>query len=168
MALLVKAELEKFLSANFIRAIDYAEWISNIVPISKHEKSIWVCTNFRDLNKECPKDDFPLPNIDMIVDMTTGYEMYSLMDGFSGYNQIKIAPVDQEKIGFTCAWGTFCWNVMAFGLKNAGALYQREMTTIFHDMMHKNMEDYVDDTLEKSEKWDTHLKDLSLILDRME
>ena len=108
VALLVKVELEKLLSANFIRAIDYAEWISNIVPISKHEKSIWVCTNFRDLKKACPKDDFPLPNIDMTVDMTAGYEMYSLMDGFSGYNQIKIALADQEKIAFTCAWGTFC------------------------------------------------------------
>ena len=104
------------------------------------------------LNRACPKDDFPLPNIDMIVDMTVGYEMYSLMDGFSGYNQIKIAPTDQEKTTFTCSWGTFCWNVMPFGLKNAGATYQRAMTTIFHDMMHKNMEDYVDDTLEKSKK----------------
>ena len=119
VALLVKAELEKLLKAGFIRAIDYAEWISNIVPVSKHEKSIRVCTNFCYLNLACPKDDFLLPNIDMIVDMMAGYEMYSLMDGFSGYNQIKIVPKDQEKIAFTCAWGTFCWNVMPFGLKNA-------------------------------------------------
>ena len=90
------------------------------------------------------------------------------MDGFSGYNQIKIAPVDQEKIAFTCTWGTFCWNFMPFALKNAGSTYQRAMTTIFHDMMHKNMEDYVDDTLAKSRIRDTHLLDLSLILDHME
>ncbi len=68
---------------------------------------MWVCTNFLDVNKACPKDDFPLPNIDMIVDMIVGYKMYSLMDGFSRYNQIKIALFDQEKIAFTCAWGTF-------------------------------------------------------------
>ena len=86
----------------------------------------------------------------MIVDMIAGYAMYSLMDGFSSYNQIKIAPEDQEKTSFTCAWGTFYWNVMPFGLKNAGATYQRAMTTIFHNMMHKNMEDYVDYTLGKS------------------
>ena len=86
VALLVKAELEKLLKAGFIRAIDYAEWISNIVQVSKHDKSIRVCTDFRDLNLACPKDDFPLPNIDMIVDMMAEYEMYSLMDGFSGYN----------------------------------------------------------------------------------
>ena len=103
IALLVKDELEKLLSANFIRAIEYMKWISNIVPISKHDKSIRVCTNFGDLNKACPKDDFLLPNIDMIVDMTTSYEMYSLMDNFSSYNQIKIAPKDQDKIAFTCA-----------------------------------------------------------------
>ena len=86
VALLVKAELEKLLKACFIHAIDYAEWISNIVPVSKHDKSIKVCTDFRDLNLACPKDDFPLPNIDMIVDMMARYEMYSLMDGFSSYN----------------------------------------------------------------------------------
>lgn len=152
VALLVKGELEKLLSANFIRAIDYAKWISNIVPISKYDKSIQVCTNFRDLNKACPKNYFPLPNIDMIVDMIVGCEMYSLKDGFSRYNKIKIALVDQEKTIFTCAWGTFCWNVMPFGLKNSSATYKRVMSSIFHDMMHKNMEDYVDDALEKSRK----------------
>ena len=82
----VKAELEKLLKTNFIRAIGYAKWISNIVPISKHEKSIWVCIDFRDLNKACPKDNFPLPNIDMIVDMIVSYLMYSPMDNFLVYN----------------------------------------------------------------------------------
>ena len=86
IALLVKVELEKLLGAKFIRAIDYAEWISNIVPVSIHEKTIQVCTDFRDVNRACPKDDFPLPNIDMIVDMTVGYQIYSLIDGFFGYN----------------------------------------------------------------------------------
>ena len=78
VALLVKSELEQLLMANFIRIIDYAEWISNIVLVSKHDKLFQVCTNFRDLNKAFPKDEFPLPNIDMIVDMTIGYAMYPL------------------------------------------------------------------------------------------
>ena len=130
VALLVKAELEKLLNARFIWVIDYAEWISNIVPISKPNGSIRVCTDFRDVNRACPKDDFPLPNIDMIVDMTVGFKMYSLMDGFSGYNQIKIALEDQEKIAFTCAWGTFCWNVMPFGLKML-VLHIRELWHLF-------------------------------------
>lgn len=76
--------------------------------------------------------------------------MVSLMDGFFGYNQIKIALEDQDKIAFTCLWGTCCWNVMPFGLKNVGKTYQREMVTIFNDMMHTFMEDYVDDLLAKS------------------
>ena len=94
--------------------------------------------------------------------------MYSPIDAFSSYNQIKIAPEDQEQTAFTCAWGTFCWNVMPFGLNNANATYQRVVNTIFHGMMHKTMEDYMDDTLVKSAKRNTHLQDLGPILDRME
>ena len=90
------------------------------------------------------------------------------MDIFFGYNQIKIAPEDQEKTTYTCPWGTFYWNVMPFGLKNVGATYQRVVTKIFHDMMHKTMEDYVDDTFLKSVKHNTHLQDLGHILDHME
>ena len=117
------------------------------MPVSKADKSIIICTDFRDLNLACPKDDFPLPSIDTIMDLTSGHSMFSLMDGFSGYNQIKIELEDQDKTTFTCAWGTFCWNGIPFCLKNAGVTYQRAMITIFHDMMHKFMEDYVDDIL---------------------
>ena len=86
------------------------------MPTRKHFGGIWICTDYHDLNKACPKDDFPLPNIDIIVDMIVGYEMLSLIDGFSSYNQIRIALEDQHKIDFTCPWGTYCWNVMPFGL----------------------------------------------------
>jgi hypothetical protein len=94
IALLVKEQLKKLLDVGFIRSIDYAEWISNIVLVSKLDGNIRICIEFRDLNKACPKDDFPLPKIDTIVDLTVGHAMYSLMDGFFGYNQIKIAPED--------------------------------------------------------------------------
>ena len=86
IALLVKAELEKLISTNFIRPLAYASWISNIVPISKKNGSIRICIDFWDLNKAWPKDDFPLPNIYTIVDLTSCHPMFSLMDGFSGYN----------------------------------------------------------------------------------
>ena len=82
IALLVKAELEKLISTNFIRTLAYASWISNIVPISKKNGIIRICIDFRDVNKACPKDDFPLPNIDNIVDLIAGDSMFSLMDGF--------------------------------------------------------------------------------------
>ena len=82
VALLVKAEVEKMLEAKVIRPIDYSEWISNMVLVTKPSGDIKICTDFRDLNKACPKDDFPLPKIDMIVDLTTGHKILSLMDGF--------------------------------------------------------------------------------------
>lgn len=94
--------------------------------------------------------------------------MLSLMDGFLGYNQIKIAPEDQEKTTFTSPWGTFCWEVMTFGLKNTGATYQRAMTMIFHDMMHTFMEDYVDELLEKSFTREGHLEILDKIFTQLE
>ena len=97
VALLVKEELEKMLKAKVICSIDYLKWISNMVPVTKPPNplmifdDIRICTNFKDLNKACPKDDFPLPNIDMILDLTTSHEILSFMDGFSRYNQIQIA-----------------------------------------------------------------------------
>ena len=88
VALLVKVELKKMLNAKVICLIDYSEWISNMVPVTKPYGGIKICTYFQDLNKACPKDDFPLSNIDMIIDLTTRHEIMSLMDGFFGYNQI--------------------------------------------------------------------------------
>lgn len=163
IALLVKTKLEKLISTNFIQPLAYASWISNIIPISKKDCSICICIDFWDVNKARPKDDFLLPNIDTIIDLTAGHSMFSLMDVFLGYNQIRIASEDQEKKTFTCAWGTFCWNVMPFGLKIVGATYQRAMITIFHDMMHIFLEDYVDDILAKSRTWEDHLPILDKI-----
>lgn len=118
IALLVKTEIEKLLDFGFIHSIDYSDWISNIVLVSKGENKIRMCTDFRNLNKASLKDDFPLPNIDMIVDSTAGHALLSFMDDFSGYDQIFIPPEDQFKTAFITPWGTFCWVMMPFGLKN--------------------------------------------------
>lgn len=104
----------------------------------------------------------------MIVDLTIGHEMLSLMDGFFGYNQIRIADEDQHQTVFTTPWGTFCYRVMPFGLKNAGATYQCAMTTIFHDLLHKIMEDYVDNLLGKSKTRQEHIPILKQIFERLE
>ena len=122
--------------AKFICPFDYSEWISNIVLVTKPFNDIRICIDFRDLNKACPKDDFPLPNIDMIIDLIGVHEILSLMDGFSRYNQIQIAKENQNKTTCTNPWGTFCYNMMLFGLSNVGETYQREMTAIFHDPIH--------------------------------
>ena len=89
------------------------------------------------------------------------------MDGFSGYNQIKMAPEDIEKTTFVTLWGTFCYKVMAFRLKNAGATYQRAMVALFHDMMHKEIEVYVDDMIAKSRTEDEHLVNLRKLFGRL-
>ena len=117
----VKEGLEDLLKAGFIRTIDYPDWLANIVVVPKKSGKVRICIDFRDLNKATPKDDYPLSSIDLLVDSTAGHAMFSFMDGYSGYNQIKLAARDQSKTSFTTPWGTFCYTVMPFGLKNAGA-----------------------------------------------
>ena len=139
----------------------------NVVPVPKKDGKVRVCVDFRDLNKVSPKDDFSLPHIDMLVDSTTGNPMLSFMDGFSGYNQILMAPEDTEKTSFITEWGTYCYRVMPFGLKNAGATYQRAATTLFHDMMHRDVEVYVDGMIVKSRDKADHLAALQRFFERI-
>ena len=122
--------------------------------------------DFHNLNKACPKDEFPLPNIDLLVDSTAKSSMFSFMDGYSGYNQIRMAAKDAEKTAFRTPIGNFYYTVMPFGLKNARATYQRTMTAIFHDMMHKEMEDYVDNIVVKSKTRAGHLQILEQVFER--
>ena len=82
-----------------------AKWIANVLPVPKKDGKVRIGVEFRDLNKACPKDDFPLPHIDVLVDNTTGTALMSFMDGFSRYNQIKMAPEDMSKTTFTTKWG---------------------------------------------------------------
>ncbi|KAM1053307.1 hypothetical protein ACFX2C_000813 [Malus domestica] len=113
------------------------------------------------------EDDFPLLIIEIMVDATTGHEALSFMDGSSGYNQIRMALADEELIAFRTPKGIYCYKVMPFGLKNAGATYQRAMQKIFSDMLHKNVECYVDDVVVKTKKRSNHLKDLRVVFERL-
>ena len=131
--------------------VEYSEWLANIVPIPKKDDKVRVCVDFRDFNKTNLKDDFPFPQIDLLVNNTVGHSMLFFMDRFSGYNKILMAPEDMEKTTFITEWGTYCYRIMPFGLKNARATYQRATTTLFHDMMHRVVEVYVDDMIVKSE-----------------
>ncbi|RVW35306.1 Transposon Tf2-12 polyprotein [Vitis vinifera] len=139
----------------------------HIVPVPKKDGKVRVCIDFRDLNKASPKDDFPLPHIDMLVDNTAGHSMLSFMDGFFGYSQILMALEDMEKTSFITEWGTYCYRVMPFGLKNLGATYQRAATTLFHDMMHWDVEVYVDDMIVKSRDRSDHLAALERFFERI-
>ena len=125
MSLKINEEVKKQFDANFLAIAGYPEWVTNIVPVPKKDGKVRMCMDYQDLNRASPKDNFPLPHIDVIVDNMTSFALFSFMDGFSGYNQIKMAPEDMEKTTFITLWGTFCYKVMSFGLKNVGAMYQR-------------------------------------------
>ena len=120
---------------------------------STHEEKngqIRCCVDFRNLKNVCPKDEFPLPNINLLVDLAVGNSMFSFMDVYNGYNQIRMAAKDVEKTAFGTPIRNFYHIMMPFGLKNAGATYQRTMIAIFHDMMHREIKDYIDDIVVKS------------------
>jgi hypothetical protein len=143
-ALAIKIEVEKIIKAGFIYPMALTDWVSNIILIDKKQGTIHVCIDYRDINKAYPKDNFTTPFIDQIVDDCAGSEIFSLMDGFSGYNQINIVPADQHKTAFICPWGTFTYRKIPFGLKNAGATFQRAMSYAFHDI-NNIVQPYLDD-----------------------
>ena len=109
----------------------YSDWLANVVMVKKASGKWQMCVDFTDLNKACPKDSYPLPRVDVLVDSTARHQLLSFMDAFSGYNQIRMYEADQEKTSFVTSQGLFCYKVMPFGLKNAGATYQRLMNKMF-------------------------------------
>ncbi|XP_062019159.1 uncharacterized protein LOC133735742 [Rosa rugosa] len=160
----IREEVAKLQDIGFIRQVIYPQWISNLVMVKKASGKWRMCVDFKNLNKACPKDSFPLPRIDQLVDATAGHELLSMMDAFSGYNQIKMHPSDQECTTFTTDKGLYCYNVMPFGLKNTGATYQRLMNAMFAEHLGKIIEVYVDDMLVKSVRASGHVANLKVIV----
>ena len=124
-----------------------------------------MCVDFTDLNKACPKDPFPMPEIDQLVDATVGHPQMSFLDAFQCYHQIPLALNDQEKTTFVTPIGNYHYKVMPFGLKNAGSTYQRMMTRMFESLLGKNIEIYMDDMVVKSKVISEHLGDLRVIFE---
>ena len=124
-----------------------------------------MCVDFTELNKACPKDPFPMPRIDQLVDVTVGHPRMSFLNAFQGYHQIPLATDDQEKTAFVTHVGNYHYKVMPFGLKNAGSTYQRMMTKMFEPQLGKNVEDYIDDMVVKSKLVSQHLTDLANIFE---
>ena len=156
----IETKVNKLIKVGFIHEVQYLEWIANIVPVKKKNGQIWVCVDFRDLSNACPKDDFPLPITEVMVDTTTSHEALSFMDGYSGYNQIRMNPKDEELTAFRTPKGIYCYKVMPFGLKNAGATYQQAMPKIFDNVRHKYVKCYVDDLVVKTKGREDNLVDL--------
>jgi hypothetical protein len=163
----VKKEIEKMLEAGFIRPCRYAEWISSNVPIQKKDGQWWVCVDFRNHNRATPKDEYPMPVAETLINVAAGNKILSFMDGNAGYNQIFMAPEDIHKTAFRVPGvvGLFEYMVMTFGLKNVGATYQRAMNYIYDDLISKSVEIYIDDIVVKSTSTGGHLGDLRQVFE---
>ena len=148
----IQPEVDNLLKVRFIREVKYPEWLANVVVVPKKGGKWRVCVDYTDLNDMCPKDSFPLPHIDQIVDASARHGMLSFLDTFSRYHQIPMHQPDIEKTSFIPPYGLFCYNVMSFGLKNAGAIYQRLITKMFRPLLGKTMEVYFNDMLVKSKE----------------
>nr|XP_017250755.1 PREDICTED: uncharacterized protein LOC108221384 [Daucus carota subsp. sativus] len=146
----IEAQVEKLLEAKFIEEIEYPERLANVVVVKKSNNKWRMCVDYTDLNKNCPKDHYPLPNIDQLIDATSGYQILSFLDAFSGYHQIAMDAEDIPKTAFITPKGTYAYIKMPFGLKNAGATFQRMVNKVFADQIGRNMEYYVDDMIVKS------------------
>ncbi|GAU45897.1 hypothetical protein TSUD_24990 [Trifolium subterraneum] len=154
------------LEANFIAEAQYTTWLSNVVLVKKSNGKWRMCVDYTDLNRACPKDASPLPNIDKLVDNSSGFKLLSFMDAYSGYNQIKMAEIDKKKTTFMTETGNYYYNVMSFGLKNAGATYQRMMNKVFHNEIGDMLEVYMDDMIVKSEEEIDHTVHLKRVFDQ--
>nr|GFA84638.1 reverse transcriptase domain-containing protein [Tanacetum cinerariifolium] len=156
----IKKEVEKLLDAGLIYLVSDSPWVS---------PSPWrVCIDYRKLNEATRKDHFPLPFMDQMLERLAGNEYYCFLDGFSGYFQILIDPRDQEKTTFTCPYGTFAYRRMPFGLCNAPGTFQRCMLAIFHDMVEKTMEVFMDDFSVLGNSFESCLSRLDKMLQRCE
>ena len=160
-------ETEKLMQVGFIQEAQYTTWLSNVVLVKKPNGKWIMCTDYIDLNKACPKDSYPLPSIDRLVDGSFGQEMMSFLDAYSGYNQIQMNRSDIPKTAFTTDTTNYCYKVMPFGLKNVGATYQRLMDKVFKEQIGKNMEVYVDDMIVKSCEVQRHVEDLEEVFARI-
>ncbi|GJY89270.1 reverse transcriptase domain-containing protein [Tanacetum coccineum] len=182
----IKKEVEKLLDAGLIYPISDSPWVSPVhcVPkkggmtvVKNDENDLiptrlvtgWrVCIDYRKLNEATRKDHFPLPFMDQMLERLAGNQFYCFLDGFSGYFQIPIDPKDQEKTTFTCPYGTFAYRCMPFGLCNAPGTFQRCMMAIFHDMIEKTMEVFMDDFSVFGDSFSTCLSHLDKMLKRCE
>ncbi|KAL5549377.1 hypothetical protein UlMin_004608 [Ulmus minor] len=180
----VKKKVVKLMDAGIIYPISDSSWVSpvQVVPkkggmtVVKNDKNEliptrtvtgWrVCIDYRKLNDATRKDHFPLPFIDQMLERLSGHDYYCFLDGYSGYNQIPLAPEDQEKTTFTCPYGTFAYRRMPFGLCNAPATFQRCMLSIFSDMVEKYIEVFMDDFSVFGSSFDNCIANLALVLQR--
>jgi hypothetical protein len=156
----IEKEVKKLLDAKIIVPLRYSDWVANLVPVRKKNGEIRLCVDFRNLNKASLKDNYPLPKMDHVLEKVVGATRMSMIDGFSGYNQIVVCESDKEKTAFTTPWGTFMYDKMPFGLMNAGATFQRAMDIAFVGERDKFVVIYLDDLTVFSKSDEDHITHL--------
>ena len=164
-AVKVKEEIDKLLKVKFIRPVKKATWLSPIVVVPNKNGKIRVCVDYQKLNASTVTNAFPLPFSDEVLDAVARHEVYSFLDGFSGYNQLRMHLDDQEKTTFVTEWGVFVVVVMMFGLKTALATFQRAIQEIFNDYIPAFMQVFLDDFVVYNRKT-KHFEHLRLCLER--
>jgi hypothetical protein len=157
----ILVEVCKLLAAGFIRECKHPVWLANPVLVPKKTGGLRICIDYTDLNKHCPKDPFPLPRIDQVVDSMAGSVLLYFLDYYSGYHQIALHPDDEDKTTFIMPHGIYCCKVMTFGLKKAGATYQKAIQKCLKSQIGKNAEAYVDDMVVKTTEEDKLISDLT-------
>jgi ribonuclease HI len=158
----IAEEVHKLMVAGFIKEVFHPEWLANPVLVRKKGGKWRMCVDYTGLNKACPKVPYHLPRIDQIVDSTAGCETLSFLDAYSGYHQIKMKESDQLATSFITPFGMYCYTTMPFGLRNAGATYQRCMNHVFGEHIGRTVEAYVDDIVVKTRKASDLLSDLEI------
>jgi hypothetical protein len=153
-------KVKRLLGDGVIREVKYPEWLANTVMVKKANGKWRMCIDFIDLNKACPKDEFPLPIIDSLVDATTSSELMILLDCYSDYHQIWMKKEDEPKTSFITPSGTYRYLWMPEGLKNAGGSFSRMTAKVLHSQIGRNVLTYVDDIIVKSTKQENHIADL--------
>lgn len=152
--------------SKIIFLIHHSTWVSHIVPIHKKNGEIRICMDFRNLNQSSLKDNYPLPIMEHTLQAVAESKMLSLLDGFSGYNQIAVAKEDQIKTAFTTSWGTFAYERMPFSLIDVSATFQKATDLLFGDLKDKIIVVYLDDLTVFSDKWEDHFSHLVKVFER--
>lgn len=160
-------EVARLLAAGFIVEVFRPKWLANPVLVFKKNGTFRMCIDYTDLNRSCPKEPFALPRIDQIIDSVAGCERLCFLDAYSGYHQIKMAVEDQENTAFITPFGAFCYVSMPFGLKSAGATYQRCIQNCPCGQIGRNVHAYVDDIVVKTRRRETLLEALRETFDNL-
>ena len=162
----MEKEIKKMYEAGIIVPVRFSDWVSNLVAVRKKTGEVILCIDFRNLNRASLKDNYPLPKMEHILQRVVGSKRISLLEGFSGYNQVLVLPEDQLKTYFTTPWGTFMYVKMPFGLMNAGATFQREMDIAFSDEIGHFIVIYLDDITVYSKTDEEHIKHLRRVFEK--